>query len=85
MDVLASAATISAEIAKIEKVQEIAVELRDLAVNFLEQKMQLHRELHVSRDSLLEMLVLEQISIWSSKNAVLERKKVMLQALLREM
>ena len=85
MDVLATTATISAEITKIEKAQAIAIELRELAVQFLEQKMQLHPDLHLSRDPLLEMMVLEQISVWSSKNAILERKKAILNSVLKEM
>lgn len=59
-----------ARIELIEKEKEISEAVKNLAISFLEEKMRLHPELTTR----IELMICDQISIWSSKNAVIERR-----------
>ena len=59
------------KIADIELEQKIAEELKNLAISFLEEQARLYPKLATR----IELMIYDQISIWSSKNALIERRK----------
>ena len=68
------------KIAQIELEQKIAEELKNLTISFLEDQARLYPELATR----IELMIYDQISIWSSKNAILENKKAVIIAMKKE-